>query len=551
MLMKKTLVIGNKQSHLGILLKKILLHNCIIESIQAKNNILKRVKIIRPGAIFIDVATSNLFNNLEICKIIKDDPETKSIDITIFTDFEDEEAAAKCLELNTTNFLTKPPEYLELLTKLRKGVQVEHFGDIKEEHEILSLFKEAQQSKIEWERSLDCIDDIIILTDLNGKILRCNKKLFVLTAKNYDELYDKKLENIFNENGFERRADNPYDSDHIDIIHRSGNIFHLNSRAVKDAENVEYGKVVYLHNVTNLEHLKQKIKKSEKDIKIKNTELETAYENLKNAQSKIIQQEKMASIGQLAAGIAHEINNPIGFIMSNINSLRKYTARMVEFIKTQSRVIHDLANPKITNIDIILNNLRGKELSLKLDYIIDDIEMLINETIDGANRINRIVRELMSFSRANEEGYKLTNIESGLDSIINIVWNELKHKATLKKKYGNIPLVKCNPGQINQVFMNILINSVQAIENHGEIILKTWHKNGHIYVSIADTGCGVNDKFLNRLFDPFFTTKDPGKGVGLGLSISYDIIKKHDGEICVNTKVGAGTTFTVKIPIKT
>ncbi len=174
---------------------------------------------------------------------------------------------------------------------------------------------------------------------------------------------------------------------------------------------------------------------------------------------------------------------------------------------------------------------------------------MVNESVDGANRVNKIVKDLKSFSHINDEEYVIANLNDGLDSTINIVWNELKYKVTLKKEYNDIPLTKCNPGQLNQVFMNLLVNSSHAIKERGEIIIKTWEKENNIYISICDTGCGIAEKNLNRLFEPFFTTKDVGEGTGLGLSIAFDIIKKHKGEINVNSEIGKGTKFIIKIPV--
>jgi PAS domain S-box-containing protein len=285
-------------------------------------------------------------------------------------------------------------------------------------------------------------------------------------------------------------------------------------------------------------------------LEVQHRELENAYAELKSAQSKVLQQEKMASIGQLAAGVAHEINNPIGFIMSNFSTLQKYLDRLSAFIKAQSEAIHENINDTEKQGTGERGN-RIKELkkSLKIDYILEDLDNLIHESLDGAERVKKIVQNLKSFARLDEAGQQMADINEGLESTINIVWNELKYKATVTKDYADIPMTKCNPGQLNQVFMNILINAAHAIEKQGEITVKTWSDNGYIYVSISDTGCGIPQDKINRIFEPFFTTKDVGKGTGLGLSISYDIIKKHSGEINVESEVDRGTTFTIKIPV--
>ncbi|MDI6729152.1 MAG: ATP-binding protein, partial [Thermodesulfovibrionales bacterium] len=276
--------------------------------------------------------------------------------------------------------------------------------------------------------------------------------------------------------------------------------------------------------------------------------LATAYTELKSAQSQIIQSEKMASIGQLAAGIAHEINNPVGFIMSNLGSLQKYAGKLSEFIKAQTEAIGELG-VKSSEFGETLKKVDALKKSMKIDYIIDDLGNLIRESLDGAERIKKIVQDLKSFSHIDEAEWKMADINAGIESTINIVWNELKYKATVKKEYGDIPLTKCNPGQLNQVFMNMLVNAAHAIEKQGEITVKTWHDSGYIYISISDTGCGIPKENISRIFEPFFTTKEVGKGTGLGLSIAYDIVRKHNGDIIVDSAVGKGTTFTVKIPV--
>ena len=278
-------------------------------------------------------------------------------------------------------------------------------------------------------------------------------------------------------------------------------------------------------------------------------QLENAYRELKSAQSCLLQQEKMASIGQLAAGVAHEINNPIGFIISNLNSLQKYSDKIVDFVKTLSDATEKMAHNYQDQSRELLETIVKQKKSAKLDYIIEDLGNLINESLDGADRIKKIVQNLKSFSRLDETAFQMADINAGLESTINIVWNELKYKATLKKEYGDIPRTMCNPGQLNQVFMNILINAAQAIQTQGEIAIRTATDSNMIYISISDTGGGIPAEKLDRIFEPFFTTKEVGKGTGLGLSIAYDIIRKHNGEIQVESVVGKGTTFTVSIPI--
>ena len=342
-------------------------------------------------------------------------------------------------------------------------------------------------------------------------------------------------------------------------IRRDGEIryFLVRSRTFKDASGNPIRGFGANQDITERKQAEEALKKNQEELLEKNREieasrrnlqlaleeLERAYKELKASQAKILQQEKMASIGQLAAGVAHEINNPMAFVSSNLGTLDKYVHRMTEFIQTQSEVIASLQATEA------IEGLKRKEKELKLDYITEDIKGLISESLEGSERVRKIVQGLKSFARVDEAEYKYTDMNECIESTINIVWNELKYKATLKKDYGNLPLTKCYPQQMNQVFMNLLINAVHAIEKQGEIAIQTREEDGKILVAISDTGRGIPKEQLSKIFEPFFTTKEVGKGTGLGLSITYEIVQKHNGEITVESEVGKGTTFTVRIPI--
>ncbi len=280
----------------------------------------------------------------------------------------------------------------------------------------------------------------------------------------------------------------------------------------------------------------------EEKVEERTKELTETHRELEQTQAQILQQEKMASIGQLAAGVAHEINNPMGFIASNINSLKKYSSRLLDFIDQQSEIIDDIA------VDETKENLAKLRKKQKIDLITEDVNDLIAESLDGAERVKEIVQNLKSFARLDLDKDVEANLNECLESTINIVWNELKYTAELIREYGELPLIKCRPHELNQVFMNLLVNASQAIKDQGTITVKTWSSEKGVHVAVTDTGSGISNENMKRLFEPFFTTKDVGKGTGLGLSISYDIVKKHNGTIEVQSEEGKGTTFTVTIP---
>ena len=273
-------------------------------------------------------------------------------------------------------------------------------------------------------------------------------------------------------------------------------------------------------------------------------ELQKTYTELKEAQLQIFQQEKMASIGQLAAGVAHEINNPMGFISSNLATLNKYIDRLTEFISVEDQVL------QACNCGAKANTLAEERTRLKIDHITGDAHQLILESQDGASRVRRIVQDLTSFSRTDQSKQELVNLNESLETAINIAWNEIKYVSALNREFGDIPQILCFPQQINQVFLNLLMNAAHAMEGRqGGITVCTWSEHTDVLVSVTDTGCGIPAKIQQRIFEPFYTTKAVGKGTGLGLSISYDIIRKHCGEISLKSEPGNGTIFVVRLPV--
>jgi signal transduction histidine kinase len=283
----------------------------------------------------------------------------------------------------------------------------------------------------------------------------------------------------------------------------------------------------------------------EQELQQRHAELRQAYLRLNGAQEKLLQSEKMASIGQLAAGVAHEINNPIGYVHSNLGSLQEYLRSLFTLIEAYERALR-APDPKalIPEIDDIRNR-------FDIDFISRDLPQLMAESREGIERVTRIVRDLKDFSYSGrEESWKLVDLHAGLESTINIIWNELKYKVTLDRHYGNLPLVECLPSELNQVYMNLLLNAGQAIGERGSIVVSTGQDGEEVWIEFKDSGAGIPADLLQRIFDPFFTTKPVGSGTGLGLSISYGIINKHHGRIDVTSTVGEGSCFRIVIPVR-
>ncbi len=392
------------------------------------------------------------------------------------------------------------------------------------------LFEKIESAKRQWEITMNCINDMMILTDVNLRIQRCNKAVRDFAGTDYSNLLGKKWTDIMDGMGFKGDASEYYHKP-------SGRWFDLNLYTLKDTNHESDGFVITLHDLTE-------IKKVGTELEKKHNELSEAYSELKQTQSQLLQQEKMASIGQLAAGVAHEINNPAGYILSNLGSLGKYVTRLTEFIEFQVEIIEQHHDAEA------VEQLLEQRKKIKLDFILKDIKELTQESLEGCEQVRKIVQDLKGFSRVDQAEKQYANINECLESTLNIVWNKLKYKAKVEKDYGDIKPIECFPQQLNQVFMNLLVNAAHAIEKEGIISIKTRQDDEFVYASISDTGCGIPPEYLNHIFEPFFTTKDVGKGTGLGLSIVYDIISKnHKGDITVDSKEGKGTTFTVKLPV--
>lgn len=274
------------------------------------------------------------------------------------------------------------------------------------------------------------------------------------------------------------------------------------------------------------------------------SEQQALIQKLEEAHHQLLQAEKMASIGQLAAGVAHEINNPIGFVGSNIGTLRGYVQDLLDLIAAYES--HEAELNEST-----CQHMSGLRTRIDLPYLRQDIPKLVGESIDGIERVRKIVQDLKDFSHVDEAQWQWADLRSGLDSTLNIVQNEIKYVAAVVKQYGDIPNVECMPSQLNQVFMNLLVNAAHAMhERHGKITVTVGMASPEIvFVEVADEGHGIASENLKRIFDPFFTTKAVGKGTGLGLSLSYGIVKKHHGKITVASQPGVGTAFRIVLPI--
>jgi signal transduction histidine kinase len=267
---------------------------------------------------------------------------------------------------------------------------------------------------------------------------------------------------------------------------------------------------------------------------------------LEEAQDQLIQSEKLASIGQIAAGVAHEINNPVGYVLSNLRTLDSYLKTVFELVD-----VYGATNADATDKAEVLERAEAMRRKVNFDYVQADTNALMAESVEGILRVKQIVTDLNDFSRgAADETWAIINLNEALDRTLGIARNGIKYKAQIETEYGELPEVECQPSRLDQVFLNLIVNASQSIAVQGTIRISTGTTAGQVWVCVADNGCGIPRDKIKQIFDPFFTTKPVGQGTGLGLSVSYSIVRRHGGSIEVDSEVGQGTRFTVHLPVR-
>ena len=307
----------------------------------------------------------------------------------------------------------------------------------------------------------------------------------------------------------------------------------------------ENEEIVVLQNV----QLEQKVSERTLDLETSNKQLSVTLSNLQNTQSQLVNAEKMASLGQLTAGIAHEINNPINFVIANIQPLKYDVKDILDILDKYDGIKSN------EEFDAEKEKIEVFKKEVDIDYVKNEINQLLDGIQDGAKRTAEIVGGLKNFSRLDESNLKYVDINEGIESTLVILRSTIPENVQINKSLGDLPKVECLPGKINQVFMNIANNALQTLSKRKDGVdlflnIKSWHDADYVYISFEDSGLGIAEEHKSRIFDPFFTTKDVGEGTGLGLSISFKIIEKHKGQIKVDSEVNRGAKFTIKLPIK-
>ncbi len=418
--------------------------------------------------------------------------------------------------------------------------------DVTEQKRTESLLRESEQK---FRTIFDSTEDAMMLLDENG-FFDCNKatlKIFCFDTR--DEFCSKhpadfspptQADGVASFDTANQKIAEAVEKGTLffEWIHRRSNGQDFPAEVLLTAIQLD-GRSVLHATVRDISKRKQ----SEQLLRQQYTELQEANKELKETQEQLLHSEKMASIGQLAAGIAHEINNPVGFVSSNITTMRGNLEDLMQLLDSYQSLEKQLP---ASEEKVALQSLKD---TIDLDFLMQDMQDIIKESLEGVNRVKQIVQDLKDFSHVDEETWDMADIHKGLDSTLNIVHNDFKYKAEIIKEYGEVPHLNCIASRLNQVFMNLLVNAGHAIETKGEIYIRTGSSKNQAWIEIEDTGCGIDKKDMKRIFDPFFTTKEVGKGTGLGLSLTYGIIEKHNGRIEVDSEIGRGTRFRIWLPL--
>ena len=487
-----------------------------------------------PDLILLDINMPEM-NGYEVCEQLKADAALKDIPVIFISALDQPQEKVKAFRVGGVDYVTKPFQLEEVQARVETHLKIHslqrRLGTQNENLE--QLVAEIEEARVYAENIVETVREPLVVLNADLKVLTANQSFY----KTFSVAPEDTIGNFIYELG-NRQWDIPalrvlfaeilpqatvfdgYEVEHDfpDIGHK---VILLNAREISRKGIGSRIILLAMQDITQDKHNQQ-------ELLVKDQAL--------------MRSEKMASIGILAAGVAHEINNPLGFITSNLRILDQYFTRMVRFDQIRQQNGHELSLPT-------QKALGESRVTLDIDYISTEGVDLIKESLVGAERVRKIVLDLKNFSRIDDLEQEAVTLDSCLESALNICCNELNNVATIRKEYESLPVL-CHPGQLNQVFLNLLLNAGQAFTTPkpGEILLRSWHDAAFVYASVSDTGKGIPEEIRGRIFDPFFTTKDVGQGTGLGLSISCEIVKKHQGELLVESVVGKGTTFTVKLP---
>ena len=507
-------------------------------------------------------------NGIELCRKIRESGHQVYTYVIIMTTKDRREDMLAAFEAGADDYVAKPYDFRELEARMNTGRRIIQLEDT---HQALQQKLITSRTKIRT--VLDALPEEIISVSRDLGLVSANKAALDMLNGDYTDIIGRKCSqlNVTSGSGFYQQKicemvdhafttrvtqtilDRFRSSDGHEIIKERTCLPVMDENGAVQNITIVSRDITAAHKSSEeIRTLNEKLKRISSELIKKNATLENTLSNLERTQTQMVQSEKMASIGQLAAGVAHEINNPTGFVSSNLKSLGDYQEDMNQLLtayqslKTALEAVPDGQLPD--GVAALVEAVDTIEKTIDIEYIQEDVNELIGDCREGTERIKKIVEDLKHFAHPGEDRMTETDVNKGLESTLNVVYNELKYKATVTKEFGELPLVFGFPQQLNQVFMNILVNAAQAIRKSGEIHISTRHVEEWVEVRISDSGCGIAPENLSRIFDPFFTTKGVGKGTGLGMNIAYNIIQKHDGQLLVESTVGKGTTFIIRLP---
>ncbi len=500
----------------------------------------------RPDLILLDVMMPEM-DGYEVIQRLRASPVTRDIPVIFVTARVNDEDEQHGLSLGAADYITKPLRAAILLARVKSHLK------LKQAQDELRTQNETLESRV-MERTetlgaiLDSADQLIAMITPDGALMAINRIGAEFFGSTPARLSGQNLFDLLPPEFGIRLADQIAEvlasgrSSEIDAANR-GRIFHV---TVYPVPGNPPRVVVYANDVTDKVAAEIELRREREQLAQSLAHQRELNRKLEDAQNQLLQSEKMASLGQLAAGVAHELNNPIGFVRSNVTTLEGYLTGIFEIL----RAYDDKAAAALPAPDAA--ELAALKKQKDFDFVHEDIFQLLSESKDGLTRVQDIVQNLKDFSRVGGAGWGWADLHACIDSTLNIIWNEIKYKCTVVKNYDPaLPQVYCIASQLNQVFMNLLVNAAHAIPEKGEIVITTEHDaTGTVRIHVSDNGVGIPEENFAHLFEPFFTTKPIGKGTGLGLSIAYGIIGKHHGTIDVASTVGKGTTFTVTLPVE-
>lgn len=573
------LVVDDNPTNLSVIVEYLESENFTILIAQDGESGLKRARYAHPDLILLDVLMPGM-NGFETCRQLKQDKATSAIPVIFMTALSSTEDKVKGFETGAVDYVTKPVQRAELLARIKIHLKLQELSRTLEgKNKLLaevnqSLEQQVRERTIQLTEALqtlqhkeaqsrsifEAVSDGLVVTDLEtGMLLATNPAYCQLHGYSYDELLNLNPLELIHPDRHEKfvsflatvKASQEFICE-ASCHKPDGTPFYIEIKAVPFCYD---GRSCALSVVRDVTERKQ----MELDIQEKNRSLENALKELQHAQIQIVQSEKLSSLGQLVAGVAHEINNPVNFIHGNLRYVQDYAQNLLDFVQLYQK--HH-PNP--------IAEIQAKAEKIDLPFLQQDLAKVLTSMKLGTDRIRQIVLSLRNFSRMDEAEFKAVDIHEGIDSTLMILQHRLKARPECPaieviQTYVNLPVVECYPGQLNQVLMNLLVNAIDALEdadatrtfqdiedNPSQITIRTGMIDHQwVEIAIADNGSGIPEKVKERIFDPFFTTKPIGKGTGMGLSISYQIIvEKHGGKLECFSNPNQGTEFVIQIPIQ-